>query len=225
MAGINKILIVEDSLVELETIEKVLKPYNYQFNVLTATNGEEAVEILSKHSISTLVTDLYMPKMDGIELLGHMSREHPKVPCVVASSYISREVLEVLDDKIYSFIEKPVEINKLVQVIFAAIFHFEEGLSLKGTTVAGILQRIEMEKKSCVLEVILSKNEKGLFCIVEGIIHEAECDRLTAEKAAITMLAWDNVSIHLKKLPSCTIAKRIGFSLRTLIEQADRKKK
>ena len=224
MTGTSKILIVEDSLVDLEIIEKGLMPYNSQFKVLTATNGEEAVTILSENSISTLVTDLYMPKMDGIELLSHMSREHPKVPCVVASSFVSREVLEVLDDKLYSFIEKPVEINKLVQVILDAIFHYEEGLSLRGMTIGAILQRIEMEKKSCLLEVIVSKNEKGLFYIVEGIIYEAECDRLTAEKAAITMLAWDNVSIQLKKLPSASIAKRIGFNLRTLVGQAERKK-
>lgn len=221
----NNILIVEDSPVETRMIEKGLKPYSFQYNVLTASNGEEAVKILSKYPISTLVTDLYMPKMDGIELLSHMSREHPKVPCIVASSFVSREVLEVLDDMIYCFIQKPVEIGKLVQVILDANFHFKACSLLEGMTIRVIAQHLEKEKGSCVLKVISSNNETGLFYFVEGVLHEAECMGVSAEKAAIIMLAWDNVSIQLRKLPSCKIKNHIGFNLQTLIGQADHKRK
>ena len=220
----NTILIVEDNPAELLMMKKGLEGYSSQFKVLTATNGEEAVKKLKDFRISALVTDLYMPEMDGIELLGHMQREYPQIPCIVASSFISRELLNVLEDKLYSYIEKPVEMKQLVAVIVDAVFHFEAGIALNDLTAKHALQHLESKGISCALEVVSSDTGKGSFYIIDGVLYDAQCENLSAEKAAIEMLLWVSVSLRIKKISLNNITKRIGFNLQTLIGLAEQKK-
>ena len=62
-----KVLLVDDSVVSRKKIAKYLKLFNLE--VLEATNGEEAKELLKKEDITLIITDIYMPIMDGFELI------------------------------------------------------------------------------------------------------------------------------------------------------------
>lgn len=221
----NKILIAEDSPVHLKLLINALEPYKDSFQILTAANGEKATEILSNNTISTLITDLYMPKMDGLELLSYMSREHPKIPCIVVSGYDSPEIQDTLNKNwVYGYIKKPFDQEELVKTIFDAKVQYEEGDALEGLSISGFLQFIQMEEKSCILEVTGANRDKGVFYFVNGALYNAECKGLNAEKAAITMIGWDNVTLRLKSLPSTEIERRIGFNLTTLIFEGAKKK-
>jgi PAS domain S-box-containing protein len=56
-------------------------------NVLTASCGDEAMEILRRESVDLLFTDVVMPGMSGIELAGHAQRLYPQLPVLLASGY------------------------------------------------------------------------------------------------------------------------------------------
>jgi CheY-like chemotaxis protein len=49
--------------------------------------GKEAVQILDATGVDLVVTDLRMPKMDGFELLAHMSGNYPDIPVIVMTAY------------------------------------------------------------------------------------------------------------------------------------------
>jgi len=66
-----KILICDDDPMTLKAVEFQLKRDGYE--VVNATNGKEAMKILSEdHDINFLVTDLYMPMNSGLELITHV---------------------------------------------------------------------------------------------------------------------------------------------------------
>lgn len=219
----HKVLIVDDSQELLKPIVMGLQKHNSEFEILTAANGEEAVDVLEKESISTLLTDLYMPKMDGLELLAYMTHNHSRVPCIVMTAFGSAEVQDILDQRgIFHYLEKPIDLETLGNTILDAIDQFEQGKSLDGLSVAGFLQLIEMEQKSCIVEVTNPRKETGRFFLVKGQLHDAIYNDLNANKAATTMISWKKAKLRIKSLPAEGSEKRIGFGLKTLILESAR---
>jgi YesN/AraC family two-component response regulator len=65
---VKKVLIVDDDGAMVQTLKQGLIRYDDTFMVLTAEDGLEAVERLKEHTMSIVVTDLKMPRMDGFSL-------------------------------------------------------------------------------------------------------------------------------------------------------------
>ncbi len=72
-----KVLIVDDSISFLETTKSLIQ--RYRLEVFTATNGKEALDILEKNSdIKIILTDYYMPIIDGLELVRTIRKKYNK---------------------------------------------------------------------------------------------------------------------------------------------------
>jgi CheY-like chemotaxis protein len=104
------VLIVDDSAAARRFVGRMVRR-RPDFRVLFACNGREALSVLKKESCSVVVTDLFMPEMDGLELVESIRDRHPLVPVVLmtaqgseetavkalqggAASYVSKHVLE-----------------------------------------------------------------------------------------------------------------------------------
>lgn len=92
----KKVLIVDDSEELLVPLRIGLEEYKDRFEVRTAINGEEAVNILKAEPVDVLLTDLYMPKMDGIELLVYANRHHSQMPCIVMTAFGNSDAEKIL---------------------------------------------------------------------------------------------------------------------------------
>ena len=73
----RKVLIVDDDRILLNLTENKFKKYESSFSILTAEDGLQATEKLKKHTVSLVVTDLHMPRMDGFALLRTMGETSP----------------------------------------------------------------------------------------------------------------------------------------------------
>ncbi|RXJ95712.1 REC domain-containing diguanylate cyclase [Malaciobacter molluscorum] len=72
-----KVLVVDDSKSFLETIKKLLQ--RYRLTVFTAKNGKEALDVMNEHQdIKLLLTDYYMPLIDGLELVRVLRKKYNK---------------------------------------------------------------------------------------------------------------------------------------------------
>ncbi len=104
------VLIVDDSAAARRLVGNLVQR-RPEFRVLFACNGREALSVLKQEPCGVVVTDLYMPGMDGLELVEAIRDRHPLVPVVLmtaqgseetavrglqagASSYVSKHVLE-----------------------------------------------------------------------------------------------------------------------------------
>ncbi len=214
----DRVLIVDDDELFLDIIKQGMQNYKSQFQVLTASDGDEAIEVLKREYISVLVTDLVMPKLDGLELLAHMTRSHPATPCIVMTGYGSPAIKKRADrGEILSYIEKPFDSNKLAGAIIKGLDLSYEGDYLTGISVSSFLQIINMEKKTCFFEISSMDKRKGLFYFKEGIPYDALCDDLEGEVAAIEMISWDYVEFRFKSLPKEDVKQRINENLTSLI--------
>lgn len=90
--GSETILLVEDeAAVRLMTAE-MLRSFGYQ--VVTAVNGSDALQIYERHSIDLLVTDLVMPQMGGKQLVAVIRARNPKLPVLLMSGYTSEAIVQ-----------------------------------------------------------------------------------------------------------------------------------
>jgi len=83
-----KLLIVEDEVLTLAALEKMVERSGTSFTVHgTAANGKEAVVLVNKIKPSLVVTDIRMPEMDGLELIGFLYKSFPWIKIIILSGY------------------------------------------------------------------------------------------------------------------------------------------
>lgn len=214
----NKVLIVDDELEYLEIYQSGLEKYGDRFEVLTALGGKEAIEVLKRENISVLVTDLIMPEVGGLELLAYMTRNYPTTPCIVLTGYDSPELREILSRKdILHYITKPIDFNELAWAIIEGLDRLGKGAFKAGVSTSSLLQLINMQQKTCLLEIRYGTKKKGFLYFVNGILYNAVCDDLEGEDAALEMIGWDQADFRFKSLPNEDIEQRIYRNLMSLI--------
>lgn len=216
----NNVLIVEGSTALIKSIEQAFKKET-QLKLLFSENGEEAINTLEKMHISVLITDLYMPKVDGLELLTYMSQHHSDTP-IIMTAVSSPEIMEILANLgIYRFLKKPFKAEYLAKIVTDAISHTSKGKQKSRLSTSGFLQLLQEEQRSCTLEITNQNGLKGSFYLIDGRLYDAEYGDLRGEDAAISILGWENVPLKLKDLPSTEIKAEIHLSLKGLISKAE----
>jgi YesN/AraC family two-component response regulator len=113
-----KILIVDDEAIILMSWEKALKSAGYE--VTTALNGKEAIEIVHDHKPDIVITDLIMPEMDGVELCRRILKINPQTKVVLLSGY--SEMLRIKRDFINAggrdvFLTKPLYEDDIIAAV------------------------------------------------------------------------------------------------------------
>ncbi|MFP4477080.1 MAG: response regulator [Desulfatibacillaceae bacterium] len=220
----DTVLIVDDETRFLNLISDALQDYNDKFAVITATDGEKAIERLGAQPVSVLVTDLQMPRVDGLALLSYMNENHPTVPCIVMTGHATPQVQKRLAKDVLHFIHKPFEVEELAHSILKALEEDTADGSLAGISLPSFVQLIEMEQKTCLFEAVAPDGRKGFFYFRDGVPYDAVLGNLKGEEAAIAIIAMDGARIHFKKLPKKPVASKIRNSLTNLVLEAMRAK-
>src|SRR3989304_4655766 len=120
MDNMKNILIVDDEALILLCLERCLRDEGY--NVMAASNGMEAVEVLGRANVDLMITDLNMPLMDGFELVNHVSESNPSMPVVVMSGNLDAEVSRKLFGLGARYcLDKPFEMKELCRRVSALL--------------------------------------------------------------------------------------------------------
>ncbi len=129
----NNILIVDDNSYFLEGLMMSLRHYLANCKILTAASGELAMEILESMPIDLIVSDLYMPSMDGYNLAERAKKKHPDTPVFIMTGGAIGEIRKrLLSLGVSRCIEKPFGFKDLADLIRAEL----EGLDPSGQTTA-----------------------------------------------------------------------------------------
>ncbi|MCW5199562.1 response regulator [Desulfobulbus sp. F1] len=215
------ILIVDDDLFALALMEEQLKSYGDFFTPVYASNGREAIEILGQEDIALLVTDLIMPgEISGWDLIDYLENFHPHVPVVVITGCTDRAKLEHLQKRVRHILLKPIKVRQLVKIVTNILNEDITIGSLKGISVGAFLQLLEIDGRTCLLEVGNSPKNKGLLYINRGKLYDAEYGELREQEAAERIIALDNVRFQIKALPKVEIRRRIKSDLMSIIMEA-----
>jgi NADH-quinone oxidoreductase subunit E/NADP-reducing hydrogenase subunit HndA len=106
MADSGNILVVDDEPIVIKSCKKILKSEGY--NVSTATNGQDAINILQDKDYDLVITDLKMPEVDGIDLIKWLRSTKPQTGIIVITGYPSQETIkDALNLGIIDYLPKP----------------------------------------------------------------------------------------------------------------------
>ena len=81
----KKILVADDEMAIRLLYSEELKEEGYE--VFTASNGLEALEIVEKEPLDLVILDIKMPEMDGIEALRQIKEKKPNLPVLLSTAY------------------------------------------------------------------------------------------------------------------------------------------
>jgi len=216
----DKVLIVEDDRIHLKRLSTVLGKYRDKFEVIPAVDGQEAIDILKQGPVSLMVTDIQMPRVDGLVLLAHVSEYHPNLPCFVMTAYGTPQMKARLPKDLIRFFNKPFDIEELAQAIIAVLEKDFSREALYGISLISFLQIIEMEKTSCTFEIESSNQARGMMHFKGGVLYDAECGDLKGEAAALELIPRKMATYRFKFFSKKHVTRQIQTALQDLIQKA-----
>jgi len=114
--GTGTVLIVEDEAMVRTVAERALERHGY--TVLTAENGEAALEILAREGkVDLMISDVVMPTMDGPTTVRAARKMHPDLPILFISGYAEEQLRKSIDIPNVAFLAKPFSVQQLAETV------------------------------------------------------------------------------------------------------------
>ena len=115
-----KILVIDDERSIRNTLKEILEFEKHQ--VTLAENGKQGLEAAQNGVFDLIFSDIKMPEMDGIELLGNLTEQNIEAPIVMISGHGNIETaVECIKKGAFDFIVKPIDLNRLLITVRNAL--------------------------------------------------------------------------------------------------------
>jgi len=115
-----KILVIDDEASIRETLKEILEYEGHQVQV--AEEGEEGLTMYKKVQYDAVLCDIKMPSMDGLEVLDKLQEHAHDIPVIMISGHGNIDTaVESIKKGAYDFIEKPLDLNRLLVTIKNAL--------------------------------------------------------------------------------------------------------
>ncbi|MGN7761415.1 response regulator transcription factor [Paenibacillus sp. 22594] len=120
-------IIAEDSKPILRNIQALMQSTELPVRITaTVSNGIEALEYIKAHPVDILLTDIRMPKLDGLALIEQCKLVNPKLKAVLISGYSDFEYTrKALNLQVFDYLLKPVERLQLIDVMQRLVEHLQ----------------------------------------------------------------------------------------------------
>ncbi|NJN43083.1 MAG: response regulator, partial [Flammeovirgaceae bacterium] len=146
-----KILVADDEA-DLETLIKQkfrqkIREQEYEF--VFAVNGKDALEKLKEHpDVDIVLSDINMPEMDGLTLLGKLNESNPLIKAVIVSAYGDMDnIRTAMNRGAFDFITKPINFDDLNVTMTKTINH-----------VVHIRETLRAVKENNILKMYVDEN-------------------------------------------------------------------
>ncbi|WP_025209674.1 EAL domain-containing protein [Hippea sp. KM1] len=117
--NITVLYVEDDDSIRLETIQLLSHFFN---NIEEAKDGLEGLEKFKKNRHDIVITDINMPKMDGITMVKKIKEIDRKVPILIITAFNNMEyLLESIKIGVYGYIIKPIDIDQLMDSVYRVI--------------------------------------------------------------------------------------------------------
>jgi DNA-binding response OmpR family regulator len=111
-----RVLVIEDSPEQRDLLRVGLEAAGHE--VLTASHGQEALAYLNGHPVDVVVTDLFMPEMDGIEVISTLKRQYPRIRVLAISGRTGVDYLKVAKELgAARILRKPFPMDELIAAV------------------------------------------------------------------------------------------------------------
>jgi CheY-like chemotaxis protein len=124
--ALYNILVVDDEVNNLNALERT---FRREYNVFSATRGEDALSIMEQNDIVIIITDQRMPGMTGVELLEKTAQKYPDTVRIILTAYTDADGKLLMDavsmGYVHSYIAKPWEPEEVKAAVRESIEAYE----------------------------------------------------------------------------------------------------
>jgi DNA-binding NtrC family response regulator len=171
------ILVADDEKNIREGLREALMLDGYE--VTTAADGREALDIANRGDIDLLITDLKMPRLSGEELLKSITAQFPTVPVIILTGHGTIEsAVQAMHDGAYDFLTKPVNLDRLSLLV-------KRALATRELAVQNRAMQEELERRSGFASIIgRSAEMKQVFEMVRQVAPSRSSVLITGESGS-----------------------------------------
>jgi DNA-binding NtrC family response regulator len=135
-----RILLIDDDEATLRALFEALANLLADVTVDTAPDAYDALDFLRGWQYAVVISDIRMPGMDGLALLNQVRERWPEVPVILMTATGWSHEAQALYDGAFAFLEKPLDVDRLVALIQAATAKAELRGRLKQANRASVRQ-------------------------------------------------------------------------------------
>jgi YesN/AraC family two-component response regulator len=118
MADVKRLLIVDDEEAVTFSLFQIFINIPIECEVLTASDGTEALKRIEEDKFDLIITDIAMPGMNGLDLLSMIKSKHPETKVIIITAYGSDERKEqAISRGAEHYIEKPFDIYEIKNLV------------------------------------------------------------------------------------------------------------
>ncbi len=216
MSSRHKILLLDDDKDLLELYREMLARLPSRPEIHTATSGARAIALLESEVFSLLISDLNMPKMDGLQVLTIVRRKFPQLRTAVMTSVVDAQFrTRAYAMGIDLFLEKPntsQEISFFLDCIESLLGRELDAGGFRGMQSKSLVDIIQLECLSQSSSVLKITNGpfSGRIWFINGDVIDAETQDLKGEPAFRKILSWKTGNFEI--LPADQERKRTIFN-------------
>jgi len=150
-----RILLVDD---EVDNLDNLLFALELTFDLITASSGAEALDMMAREKIAVIITDQRMPNMTGSELLGRVKESFPDTVRILITAYadIDAAVSAINTGDVYRYIGKDSSIDEIEAYIKQAIEHYH----------------VKTENLRLYAQLSESRKIEAIGALAAGVAHE-----------------------------------------------------
>jgi CheY-like chemotaxis protein len=217
----NRILLVDDDPDFLALYQELLRDLPGKPEIHTASTGARALAMLESEPFRILVTDLKMPRMDGLQVLTTVRRKYPELRTIVLTSIVD----EQFRSRVYAlgvdlFWQKPTTEREVAMFkdCLQSLIERETQPGFRGVQSKSLVDIIQLECLSQSSSVLRITNGPllGRIWINHGELFDAEAGSLTGEEAFRHILSWKTGSFEVLS-PEPNHAQNIKISYSALL--------
>jgi putative nucleotidyltransferase with HDIG domain len=113
----QQILFVDDEPMLLQGLQRLLRPFRMDWDMVFVESGQKALATLAEHPFDVIVSDMRMPGMNGAELLKEVKARYPAMVRIVLSGHADKELVSQCVGVAHQYISKPCDPDQLKAMI------------------------------------------------------------------------------------------------------------
>jgi len=209
-AKLIDILLIDDHIMFAEGLQSILRSNENIGTLKSASSAEEGYELISTTPFSLVITDIGLPKMNGIELVKKVKARNINVPFLVLSMHIGRELVkEILYAEAEGYLLKKASKVELLSAVDRII----NGGTYYGSEISSIMMDLINDKKPNKLKT------KGELTAREREILQLICRELSSKQIASELnIGLCTVETHRRSMFQKTNSKSVIGLIRYAVE-------
>lgn len=207
----EKILVVDDEQSLREVLSIMLKRAGYA--VTSVSDGEAAIEQLQKEIFDLVITDLRMPKVDGMEVLRAVKSASPETVVLIITAFATADsAVEAMKQGAYDYLTKPFQVDEVQLII-------RNALEKRRLTTENILLKREMASQSSFAQLVgQSEAMQKVFDVVKKVADSKSNVLICGESGTGKELVARAIHYNSARSPMPFVAVNCSAVPETLLE-------